>query len=202
MAQKDPRIDAYIEKSADFAKPILHHIRKLVHKVCPDVQETWKWSFPHFDYNGPLCHMAAFKAHCAFGFWKAALMKDNKSLFEPIGETAMGHFGKLTSLKDLPADKVIIEYIKEAMELNDKGVKLPPKAKKDKPAVVPEELSSALNRNKKAKTVFENFSNSNQREYIEWINEAKTEATKEKRVATAIEWISEGKVRNWKYIKK
>ena len=128
MGNKDKRVDAYISKSAEFAKPILIHLRDLVHAACPDIQETIKWGFPHFDYKGMLCSMASFKQHCAFGFWKTALMKDAK---EMIGknEYAMGHLGKIMSLKDLPPDKKIIAWIKEAVKLNDDDVKLPERKK-------------------------------------------------------------------------
>ena len=125
MAKKDPRIDLYISNSADFARPILIHLRELIHLACPDVEEKIKWSFASFDYKGPVCTMAAFKHHCAFGFWKATLMKD-KTLTKNT-ESAMGHYGKITSLKDLPTDKIIIAHIKEAMMLNEKGIKLPAK---------------------------------------------------------------------------
>lgn len=127
--KKNARINLYISKSADFAKPILIHIRELVHTACPDVEETMKWSFPHFDYKGMICSMAAFKQHCAFGFWKAALMKDKSLVANAESESAMGHFGKITSLKDIPSDKKMIAYITEAMMLNDNGVKLPAKKK-------------------------------------------------------------------------
>src|SRR4026207_417368 len=128
MGNKDKRVDDYIAKSADFAKPILNHIRQLVHTVCPQVEETIKWSFPNFDYKGVFCSMAAFKAHCSFGFWKAALMSDATKM-KDNQKTAMGHMGKITSLKDLPPDKVLIAYIKEAAKLNDEGIKLPPRKK-------------------------------------------------------------------------
>ena len=122
---KDKRIDAYIAKSADFAIPILNHIRSLVHKTCPDVEETMKWSFPHFDYLGEMmCSMAAFKQHCSFGFWKATLMKDTELMERAQSEEAMGHMGKIKSLKDLPSDKKMTAYIKEAMKLNEEGVKV------------------------------------------------------------------------------
>lgn len=204
MGKKDKKIDAYIQKAQPFAQPILKHFRELVHKTCPDAEEKIKWSFPHFDYKGEMmCSMASFKQHCAIGFWKAALMKD-KSLAETAkSEVAMGHLGRITSFKDLPPDKVLGGYIKEAMKLNDEGVKLPAKPKAaPKPVVVPPELTAALKRNKTAKETFEAFSNSHKREYIEWITEAKTEATKEKRIEQAIEMMSEGKSRNWKYEKK
>ncbi len=204
MAKKDKRIDAYIGKSANFAKPILIHLRKLVHEACPEVEETMKWSFPHFDYKGSMCHMASFKQHCTFGFWKAALMKDSDKLLEVAkSEVAMGHFGKITSLKDLPKDAVIIKYVKEAAKLNELNIKLPPR----KTTVNKEELEphpdflKEMGKNKKALKVYEEFSYSNKKEYVMWINEAKTEATRNKRIADAMEWMSEGKIRNWKYLK-
>lgn len=197
MPTKDPRVDAYIDRSADFAKPILKHIRNIVHKACPDVTETMKWSFPHFDYKGMLCSMAAFKQHCAFGFWKESLLE--KSAF-PAERTAMGSFGRLESKADLPADNVLISLIKQAVALNDQGVKV---AKK-KPTgnnelVVPDYLTSALKKNKAAQKTFEGFPYSSRKEYVEWLAEAKTDATREKRLATTIEWLAEGKRRNWKY---
>jgi uncharacterized protein YdeI (YjbR/CyaY-like superfamily) len=204
MPAKDPRIDLYISKSAEFAQPILIHLRELVHFVCPDVQETIKWSFASFDYKGPMCSMASFNQHCAFRFWKALLMKDKTLVANAESESAMGHYGKITSLKDLPSDKKIIAHIKEAMILNDKGIKLPPRkvttAKKE--IIVPVYFLNQLKKNKKAFTTFDGFSPSHKREYVEWITEAKTDETKNRRIATAIEWMSEGKSRNWKYIKK
>lgn len=202
MIKKDKRVDAYIFKAAPFAQEILMHFRALVHKACPDVEEKVKWSMPFFDYKGEMmCHMAAFKQHCAIGFWKASLMKDAKKLKDG-NEEAMGHYGRITSVKDLPANKTIIANIKEAMKLNDDGIKLPPKKKAAAKEVdVPEELMKALTKNKKARTVFDAFPPSHRKEYIMWINEAKTEATKTKRIETAIEWITEGKQRHWKYQK-
>lgn len=200
MAKKDPRINAYIAKSADFAKPILIHIRELVHKACPDVEETLKWNMPTFMYHGILCGMAAFKEHSVFGFWKGTLIvgEKGKSL------EAMGSFGCIKKRSDLPSNKVLTGYIKQAMVLNEKGVKAPPKRKSapSKPLEVPPYFTAALKRNKKAKGAFEGFSPSHQREYVEWITEAKTDATREKRMATALEWLSEGKSRNWKYERK
>jgi len=197
MLATDARIDAYIEKSADFAQPILIHLRKLIHKACPDVKETVKWSMPSFEYKGILCGFAAFKQHCTFGFWKQSLMETDAF---PKNKTAMGSFGRITSLKDLPSDKVMIELIHQAMELNEKGVKVPKEqATGKKDLVVPEELTKVLSKNKKAKTVFDNFSYSQKKEYVEWIIEAKTEPTRNKRLATTVEWLSEGKRRNWKY---
>ncbi|MEO8573610.1 MAG: YdeI/OmpD-associated family protein [Pyrinomonadaceae bacterium] len=197
MPTVDPRVDAYIEKSADFAKPILIHIRKLVHKACPDIQETMKWSFPHFDYKGTVCSVAAFKQHCAFGFWKQPLLEQEAF---PAEKTAMGSFGRIISIKDLPADKVMIGLIHQAVELNEKGIKIAKKlAVKKADLVIPKDLAKELSQNKTAKATFDKFSPSHKREYVAWIEEAKTEATRNKRLATTVEWLSEGKSRNWKY---
>ena len=177
MGTKDPKIDVYIAKSADFAKPILTHIRSFVHAVCPDVEETLKWGFPHFMHKGILCSMASFKQHCAFG--------------------------RITSLSDLPKDEVLIGYIKEAVRLNDADIKVPartkPKARKD--LVIPDDLTSALKQNQKAMATFESFTYSHKKEYVDWITEAKGEETRKRRLATAIQWMAGGKPRNWKYIK-
>jgi uncharacterized protein YdeI (YjbR/CyaY-like superfamily) len=199
----DKRIDDYIAKSADFAKPILNHLRKIIHVACPQVEETIKWGFPHFGYKGMMCSMAAFKQHCAFGFWKAALMKDADKMLDNQGQ-AMGHAGKLKTLKDLPSDKILIGWVKEAMKLNDEGIKLPERKKSDSrpEIVVPDALKKELVKHTKAADTFSNFSPSHKREYIEWIEEAKTEATKSKRILTTIEWLTEGKTRMWKYVKK
>lgn len=204
MSTHDPRIDAYIQKAAPFAQPILKHLRELVHKACPEAEETIKWSFAFFDYKGPLCSMAAFKQHCVFGFWKSKLLNDPKGhLSERFvdGGEASGNMCRITSLKDLPPDKVIIDFIKQAKKLNDEGVKLPPKKVAPKEVIIPDYFTSALKKNKKAAAIFEKFPPSHKREYIEWITEAKTEETRNKRIATSIEWIAEGKGRNWKYQK-
>lgn len=203
MPAYDPRVDAYIEKCQPFAKPILEHLRETVHKVCPNVEETIKWGVPHFEYHGILCSMAGFKEHCVFVLWKASLLKDEKNLLQRIGKTEMTQFKKMTSLKDLPPDRTLKAYIEEAMYLNEQQLKAPskPKQKILKEVVVPDDLSAALKKNKAAGSTFANFSPSHQREYIEWINEAKTEATRNKRLTTTIEWLMEGKARNWKYMK-
>lgn len=198
MPKIDPRVDEYIEESEDFARPILTHIRELVHRACPDVSETLKWSMPSFEYKGILCGIASFKAHCAFMFWKQSLIESDAF---PKEKTAMGSFGKITSLKDLPSDKVIISLIHKAIELNEKGIKVEKKAKPKAKIAVPEILAAALKKNKKAAATFEEFPPSCKREYIEWITDAKTDATRDKRLATAIEWMAEGKRRNWKYEK-
>lgn len=175
----------------------------VVHKACPDVTETLKWSMPHFDYKGEMmCSMAAFKGHCVMGFWKASLMKDPMLMQNATSETAMGHLGRITTLKDLPPDKKLIAFIKEAMELNDKGIKVAKKPAAEKRALlIPEELLSALKKNRKARETFDAFSYSHKKEYVEWITEAKTEATREKRLMQTIEWLGEGKSRHWKFVK-
>ncbi len=203
MAATDKRIDAYIAKSADFAKPILTHLRQLVHKACPGATETVKWGMPFFEYNGTiLCNMAAFKQHCSFGFWNALQMKDAGEKLQVKDRGAMGNFDRITSLKDLPADKTMTAYIKEAATLIEKGVKKAAPKKAPKPELpMPPELAAALKKNKKAQAAFEGFPPSHRREYIEWIVEAKTDATREKRIATTVEWLTEGKSRMWKYQK-
>ena len=195
MGKIDPRVDQYIARSADFAKPILMHIRKVVHQACPNVEETMKWSAPHFDYKGMMCGMAAFKGHCAFGFWKAALVLD-----DPAADEGMGSFGKLTSVKDLPSDRQLAGYVKKAAKLNDDGIKVVRKAAAPKkPLKVPVDFAAALRKNQAARRTFDAFSPSNKREYLEWVTEAKTDATRSKRMATSVEWLSQGKTRNWKY---
>lgn len=201
MEQYDDRVDAYIAKSADFAKPILIHLRELAHKASSELNETMKWSCPFFDYEGPVCQMAAFKQHCAFGFWKAALMNDPYQILNKEPDTA-GSIGRITSLADLPEDKILIEYIQQALSLNLQGVKVPSRIKvqtEKKELITPVYFIEVLNRNPLVKEQFEKFSPSQKKEYISWFEEAKTEPTRIKRLETAIEWISEGKIRNWKY---
>jgi uncharacterized protein YdeI (YjbR/CyaY-like superfamily) len=195
------QIDAYILKAQPFAQPILNHLRALVHHACPDVVETMKWSMPHFDYKGAMCHMASFKQHASFGFWKASLMKDATLMQNAAKENSMGHLGRITSLKDLPSDKKLISYIKEAMKLNDAGVKVDRKLAVKKELVVPDYFMAALKKNLLAKETFDAFTVSCKREYVDWITDAKTEATRIKRMTQALEWMQEGKKRNWKYEK-
>lgn len=205
MSKKDKRIDAYLAKSADFAKPVLTHLRKHIHKTCPEVEETIKWGMPAFEYKGPFMGFAAFKKHCSVFFWKAALMKDSRILMGKETKSSMGNLGKISSIEDLPRDSILVRWIKEAMKLNDEGVKF---NRADKPKhkraeyKMPAEFQKELNKNKKAKSVFESFAPSHKREYLEWICEARTDVTRDKRIGTAIEWLSEGKSRNWKYQKK
>ncbi len=201
MATKDPRVDNYIAKSADFAKPILSHIRKLVHQGCPDVEETMKWSMPFFMYKGMFCHMAAFNSHCSLGFWKSKLITGQGGPPKDEDKGGMGQFGKISSLNDLPNDRKMLAYIKEAKRLNDEGIQKPskPKPKEPRELAVPAELASALKKNKKALATFEGFSYSHKKEYVEWITEAKREETRAQRLATTVAWLTEGKPRHWKY---
>ena len=200
MSTRDKRIDAYIAKSAGFAQPILNELREIVHDGCPGVTETMKWSFPHFDYKGMMCSMAAFKQHCAFGFWKGKLVIDpseNKSV------DAMGQFGRVTSMKDLPSRRVLLGNVRKAAQLNDAGIKVPKKVKPagEKKLVVPPYFLTAVKKNKKAASTFEAFPFSKKRDYVEWVTEAKTDETRDRRLKTSVEWMAEGKARHWKYEK-
>jgi uncharacterized protein YdeI (YjbR/CyaY-like superfamily) len=202
----DPKVDLYIAKTRPFAQPILEHLRELVHKACPEVVETIKWSRPFFEYKGVILgNMSAFKEHCSFGFWGeeiSAVLRDAKVL----QANAMGSLGKLTSVADLPAKKQMLDLLRQAKAFIDQGEYTSPIAARNKvvkaPAAAPEtppEFTKALKANKKAAAVFAAFSPSCKKEYVEWITDAKRTETRDKRIATAIEWISEGKQRNWKY---
>lgn len=198
MGTRDARVDAYVARSAPFAQPILAHLRELVHEVCPEVEETMKWSFPHFTHNGILCSMAAFKQHCALAFWRGAEVVGGAG--ETPGE-AMGQFGRITALEDLPSREVLAGYLRKAVALNESGgggAPTPKRAPKP-PLAVPDYLTAALAENERARAAFEGFSPSHRREYVEWITGAKGEATRSRRLATALEWMAEGKPRNWKY---
>lgn len=205
MNNTDPRIDAYIVKSAGFAIPILEYLRALVHETCPEAAETIKWGFPHFEYRGSiLCSMASFKQHCAFGFWLESRLSDPNQLLAVNGERiGMGSLGKITSFEDLPAESHLKGFILEAMRLIDSGVKMKKdyKSRETKELVIPAYLTEALETNADAQKVFEGFNYSNKKEYVEWFEEAKTEGTRDKRIAQALEWLAEGKPRNWKYMK-
>ena len=192
MSKQDPRVDAYIAKSTEFTRPVLNRIRKLVHSACPGVTETIKWGSPFYEHKGILLATPAFKHHCALIFWKGKLIFGKGDQRKKLR--------RLTTPDDLPGDKILTGYIKQAVELNEAGVKTPrrqPKAKAK--LVVPDYFLAALKKNKKALTTFENFSPSCQREYVEWLTEAKREETRAKRIKAAIEWIATGKSRNWKY---
>ena len=199
MGKRDPRVDAYIKKAAPFAQPILADIRETVHAACPDVEEAMKWSFPHFLYKGILCSMASFKQHAALGFWKGSLVTGG-----PRQEDAMGHFGRITKRSDLPSKTALAGLVRKAAALNDQGVKVKrvPKKAPPKPIAVPAELTATLKKNEKAGAGFDALSPSHKHEYLEWITEAKTDETRARRLAQAIEWMAEGKSRNWKYERK
>jgi uncharacterized protein YdeI (YjbR/CyaY-like superfamily) len=200
MEKFDNRVDLYIDNAAGFAQPILNHLRMLVHEACPEIIETIKWGFPHFDYKGTVCSMAAFKNHCSFGFWKASLLPDLHHLTGEDKPHSMGHLGKLESVEDLPGDDVLITYIQNAVILNKEGVKVPKKVAAPKIALqVPDDFVERLIVVPVAGINFEKFSYSQKKDYLEWFSEAKTEATRNKRMDTALEWITEGKSRNWKY---
>lgn len=203
MGNRNPKFDAYISRAPQFAQPILSHLREVVHQGCPETTETIKWGFPNFEYKGILCSMAAFKQHCAFGFWKGSIMSDPKNVMAQIGRTSMGQFDRISSLSDLPSDKILLSYIKEAMKLNDDDIKLPQrsKPKSEKVLKVSPYFQKELRKNKASLKTFEGFSYSNQKDYVEWVEESKTDATLEKRMETAIKWMAEGKIRNWKYVK-
>ena len=194
MAKRDPRIDAYIKKAQPFARPILKHLRTVIHRACPNVEETIKWRMPFFDYKGPLCMMAAFKQHAVFGFWKGKL------LFGKKDEGAMGHFGRLMSIKDLPSDKQLIGWIKKAAELNERGVQKKRTVRGTQKVTAPADLKAALAKNAKARKTFENFSYSHKKEYVDWITDAKRDETRKKRLTTTIQWLAQGKPQNWKYL--
>ena len=193
---RDPRIDAYIAKQADFAQPILARVREVVHEACPDVEETMKWSMPTFLYGGAiLCGMAAFKQHASFGYWKHALV-----VGEGEPRDGMGSYGKMASVKDLPPKKTLLAHIRKAMQLNLDKVPAARKASAPKPPPdMPTDLAAALKKNAKARKAYEGFPPSAQRDYVEWITQAKREATRASRLAQAVEWMAEGKRRNWKY---
>ena len=198
MAARNQRVDAYIAKAKPFAQPILRHIRKAVHAGCPDVEETIKWSTPHFGWHGMLCAMAAFKEHVRFGFWKGELLG--------LGGDASGmtQFGRITSIDDLPSEKKLVALVKKAAKLNADGVKSPRLARPASPKTVevPDYMLDALKTDNKARQVFDGFSPSHRREYIEWITEAKRLETRTRRLETMLVWLKERKPRNWKYQSK
>jgi uncharacterized protein YdeI (YjbR/CyaY-like superfamily) len=200
MGKRDQQVDAYIAKSAEFAQPILRHIRDVVHAASPAIEETMKWSFPHFVHNGIVCSMAAFKEHCAFGFWKERLIFGERERGEAEG---MGQFGRIRSVADLPPRQMLIRWVRKAVKLNEAGVAVrrPTGRRRDSDDPVPDAFRAALSRNPAAAAAFERLAPGQRREYLEWFAEAKREETRERRIATAVEWLAEGKPRNWKYMK-
>ena len=194
MGKKDPRVDAFIAEAQPFAKPILRRIRQAVHAGCPHVEEDIKWRQATFMYKGILCGMASHNAHVTFGFWDQMVGDHAKA------EEAGGQLGRLESVDDLPSERKLIAMVKDAVARRDAGIKptrtkTAPKA----PIGVPAYFAAALKTNNKAQAAFDAFSPSHRREYVEWITEAKQDATRQRRIAQALEWLAEGKSRNWKY---
>jgi uncharacterized protein YdeI (YjbR/CyaY-like superfamily) len=204
MKNTSPRVDAYIARSPAYARPILKKIRTLFHQASPQMQETIKWGFPHFEYKGIVGSMAAFKRYVTFGFWKGKLLNDPHGLFTVMGKTAMSHT-KFTTLAELPRDEVVLDYIREAIRLNEDDVKVaaPKKKRVARPELeVPLFLAQALKVNKRALATFEAFSPSHRREYIEWLIEARKDETRARRLAITMELLTAGKPRNWQYLKR
>jgi uncharacterized protein YdeI (YjbR/CyaY-like superfamily) len=199
MATTDARIDAYIAQAAPFARPILAYLREVVGSACPDGEETLKWGSPHLTYKGKLvCGMAAFKQHATFGFWQGRQVVGHGAGSQ---EAAMGQFGRLTDVAQLPPRTVLEDYVREAMRLIDEGAVRKPAKASPRPALpVPADLAAALAAVPAARASFEGFPPGQRREYIEWITEAKREDTRQRRLAQAVEWMAEGKPRNWKYM--
>lgn len=200
--KKSDEVEAYIAEAPLFAKPILNRIRKAFHFGCPDLEETMKWGAPHFEHKGILGSMAAHKEHVSMSFWKGQLMDDPEGIFNVVGKTQMAAL-KFQALKDMPPQQVLIAYVEEATDLNERGIKPRKKPQKEKEKLtIPDDLLKGLSQNPDARETFDGFSYSNKKEYVEWLEEAKKPATRRKRLDTAIEWMSEGKPRNWKYMKK
>lgn len=197
-------VDAYSEDAQAFARPIMTHLRGLIRSACPEVVEVMKWGIPHFDYRGEMmCIFAAYKSHCSFSFWKDSLMADARLRANADLPAAKRFMGKLTSLADLPADDQLIAWIQEAMSLNERGVKLAPRkpSTASKTIDVPPAFAERLATHPSIKAIFESKSASFQKEYNVWIGEAKTDATRDKRIDEALAWIGEGRGRFWKYAK-
>ena len=203
MPSNDPRIDAYIEKKADFARPVLKHLRLLVHKACPGAEETIKWGMPYFDYKGnALCGMAAFKEHCTFLFWKAKLMQDPEKILQVEKRGAMGNFDRITSMKYRHSDKILIAYIKEAAKLNENDIKLPPRKKAAVAELkMPLDFAAALKKNKKAQAFFDGLSYGYKKDFVELVTTAKQEKTRLERIAKVVDHCAEGRKLNDKYKK-
>ena len=194
---EDPRIDDYIERAQPFARPIIRHLRALVQRTCPEVEETLRWSMPSFSYKGKiLCQMAAFKAHASFGFWQ----REQAGAVTLDDQAAMGQFGRLSSVDDLPDDATLAGMIVKAMAAIDAGVTAPRSIKSAKPPPVPSpDFTVAMAAVPAARATFDGFPPGQQREYVEWIDTAKRAETRASRIEQAVAWLAEGKRRNWKY---
>lgn len=204
MGQFAPAVDAYISRQQPFARPILTHLRAVVHAACPEVTEGIKWGMPCFDHHGLLCNMAAFKAHAAFGFWKEKLLRDQQAGLPAPAVAAMGSFGRLTSVRDLPAKAVLLKLVRAAMRLNEAGVPRAPKAPARASTAVhpPAWFMARVRANRKALATWTGFAPGHRREYLAWVTEAKTAPTRERRLATTVAWLAEGKRHNWRYASK
>jgi uncharacterized protein YdeI (YjbR/CyaY-like superfamily) len=200
-AKHSPAVDAYIERAAPYAQPILLRLRAIFHEASPLLEEKIKWGVPSFEYKGLVVGMAAFKNHVGYGFWKSAVMSDPAGLFSDEARSSP-MFMKLTRLDDVPGVDILGPYVREAIELNERGVKVPKAPTSPKALEAPAILDAALEANPIARATFDALPPSHKREYIEWIEEARREETRAKRVATTIEWLIEGKSRNWKYERK
>jgi len=199
MSNRNPRVEEYIRSAAPFARPVLRHIRGVVHEAAPGIAETLKWGMPHFEQQGIVCGMAAFKEHCAFWFWRGREVAGDAASADREG---MGRqFGRITSISDLPSRSRLLGLVRKAVKLNASGPRERVARPKSRPIEMPDAFSAALARNAAAKKAFQAMSPSQRREYAEWIAEAKRDETRERRIGTAIEWISAGKPRNWKYMK-
>jgi uncharacterized protein YdeI (YjbR/CyaY-like superfamily) len=198
VGARDPRVDAYIRHAAPFARPILRHLRTVVHAACPKVEEAIKWGMPMFVHHGNLCFMAAFKQHAGFGFWRGSKVVEGR---DDQSGSAMGQFGRLTEVGQLPTRRVLAAYVRKAALLNESGVTAASKPlRQPKPAPrTPADLDAALTRNTKARATWEMFGPGHRRAYVVWISEAKRPDTRARRLATTVEWLAAGKPHNWKY---
>lgn len=195
MASSDPRFDRHLQDAPEFARPLLHELRARVHAICPDVVESVKWRMPAFEFHGLLAGMAAFRAHCTFGFWKDRLLRSDAAL-APL----LDRLGRMTSVRDLPSKAAFAKVMKAAMRLNVEGIGAPRRRAAPRPELaVPPELVRALAASKRAKATFDAFAPSHRREYVQWIVEAKKDETRQRRIEQTIEWLAQGKHRNWQY---
>lgn len=204
MSRRDPRVDAYIAQAAPFAQPILARLREIFLGADPRIAETIKWGIPHYEFEGIVCSMAAFKKHVSYGFWKATAIPDPLGIFSGDPKASMaGH--KVATVEELPSAEQLAPYLRAAIELNERGEKAPPSkaaaSRAKAPLDVPPDLAAALAANAAAKATFDAFPPSHRREYLEWITEAKKPDTRARRIAQAVEMMAEGKSRNWKYEK-
>lgn len=203
MKNRIAEVDRYIANAAPFARPILERLRDAYHAAHPDVTETIKWGVPFFEYKGVLGNMAAFKQHVGWGFWKAELMPDPHGILAAPGEHAAMGGSRITSIEQTPSEEVLVAYVREAIRLNEEGVKRDrPKKAPQAEATVPDDLAAALRATPAAQHAFESFPPSHRREYVQWITEAKQPPTRARRITQAVEWMAEGKSRNWKYERK